>query len=133
MSSTQSVAAASTDAAPTDASAVPFQVLGYRDGHYYYLPSRSRQVVALRAQDHTKRHLWALARIEYWQNAFPGDQGPKWDQAANALIRACESRGVYDPSRIRGRGAWWDAHARQAVLHVGDAIITNGQRIPVLA
>ncbi len=45
------------------------------------------------------------------------------------MIRRAELAGIYDTSRIRGRGAWWDTNI--AILHVGDALIIEGKRIPL--
>src|SRR6185369_18001664 len=35
----------------------------------------------------------------------------------------------FDPSRIRGRGAWWDDG--RAVIHLGDRLSVDGQMIPI--
>lgn len=109
----------------------PFQVLGYNQGDYFYLPRGSRQVVALRAKQHSKSELLALAPLAYWESSYRGPSGPQWDMAANALIRQSEAAGVYDTSRIRGRGAWWDEG--QVVLHLGDALVVDGRSTPIMA
>jgi hypothetical protein len=107
----------------TDLPAEPFQVLGYNQGSYFYLPIGSQQIVELRAEQHSKLNLLRLAPFAYWERAYVGQSGPRWELAANALIRKSEAAGVYDTSRIRGRGAWWDTD--RAVLHLGDRIITG--------
>lgn len=107
----------------------PFQTLGYNAGAYYYLPQGSRQVVDLRADQHTKLHFLRLASLNYWETEYPKDNGADWDMAANAMLRRSEQAGIYDTSRIRGRGAWWDVN--KAVLHVGDGIIIDGARVPL--
>lgn len=114
---------------PVDIADAPFQVLGYNQGSYYYLPRGSRQVVDLRSEQHTKLKLMSLAPLQYWEAAYASNTGVKWDLAANALMRQAELVGVYDTSRIRGRGAWWDKD--HAVLHLGDQLVANGQAIPV--
>ena len=110
--------------------AVPFQVLGYNQGSYFYLPRGSRQVVEMRAKHHTKLDLLTLAPHAYWEREYPGPNGPKWELAANALIRKCERAGVYDTARVRGRGAWWDVD--HAVLHLGDQLITRGETVSIM-
>lgn len=110
--------------------AEPFQVLGYNQGSYYYLPRGSRQVVELRAKHHTKLDLLTLAPMAHWERAYPGPAGPRWDLAANALIRKCERAGVYDTARVRGRGAWWDGD--RAVLHLGDVLVDAGVPTPIM-
>lgn len=108
-----------------------FQILGHDHGSYYYLPRGSRQVVELRAEQHTKLHLLRLAPLKHWEEAYQGRKGPEWDLAANALIRRSEAAGVYDPDRVRGRGAWWDPDRQTCVLHVGDALIVGDARSAV--
>lgn len=111
--------------------AAAFQILGYNMGSYFYLPKGARQVVELRAKEHTKLNLLALASLQYWEQAYMGKTGIQWDMAANALIRQAELAGVYDTSRIRGRGAWWEPANGTAVLHVGDAVISGGVSTPI--
>jgi putative DNA primase/helicase len=41
----------------------------------------------------------------------------------------CARQGVFNPLRIRGRGAWHD-HG-PPVVHLGDAIVIDGQRLPI--
>ena len=105
----------------------PFLALGYDHGCYYYLPRGTRQVVELRADGHAQKNLLTLAPLQWWERAYPGRSGASWSTAANALFRYGESRGVYDPRKIRGRGAWEDDGRR--VLHLGDHLNVNGRRV----
>lgn len=126
-------AVAEQEGGATEADAVlvePFQILGYNQGSYFYLPRGSQQVVELRAKHHTKLDLLTLAPHSYWERVYPGQNGPRWELAANALIRKCERAGVYDTSRIRGRGAWWDGD--RAVLHLGDVLVADGKSTPIM-
>jgi len=109
---------------PPDENTQPFQCLGYEHNIYYYLPRGSNQVVALRAEQHNKSHLMTLAPLHYWESCYPAKAGANYDAAANALIRFQERKGVYDPSRLRGRGAWEDAG--RSVLHLGNTMYVNG-------
>ena len=124
-----------SQAAATDHQHVEFQVLGYNQGSYFYLPRGGRQVVELRAESHSKLNLMRLAPLQFWESEYAGRQGVQWDMAANALIRQCEAAGVYDTSRVRGRGAWWDVDPATgqgaAVLHVGDALVTAAGRVEI--
>lgn len=109
----------------------PFQILGYDHGAYYYIPDGTRQVVELTPAAHNRQNLLALAPRSFWEKRFMNDETKRiaWELAANALLRKCERRGVYDPCRIRGRGAWEDAG--RSVLHLGDRMIVDGQQIEV--
>jgi putative DNA primase/helicase len=104
----------------------PFQCLGYEHNTYYYLPRGSNQVIPLRAEQHGKSHLITLAPINYWEAGYPAKSGANYDAAANALIRFQERKGVYDPSRLRGRGAWEDGG--RSVLHLGNLMYVNGSQ-----
>ncbi len=101
----------------------PFVCLGYDHSAYYYLPKRTQQVTRLPTSAHTKVNLLELAPLSWWEAQFPGKQGPDWLRAADMLI-AINARRVYDPSRTRGAGAWYDEG--RAVLHLGDHLLVDG-------
>lgn len=103
----------------------PFRCLGFDEGHYYYLPDRTQQVVAIPSGAHTnKSYLLTVAPLEWWEMAFPTKQGADWLAAANACMRASEAAGTFDPGQLRGRGAWYDEG--RAVLHLGDRLLVDG-------
>ncbi len=69
-----------------------------------------------------------LAPLEFWRKRFPTSRGGiDVDGAADYLINSGYSVGVYNPLRIRGRGAWWDRG--RAVLNLGDRLIVDGKSI----
>lgn len=108
----------------------PFRPLGYDEGHYFYLPDSTLQVVSIGAGTHTnKSYLLSLAPLEWWESMFPTKQGADWTAAANWCMRACEARGSFDSGLIRGRGAWYDAGS--SVLHLGDRLQVNGSDTPI--
>jgi len=106
-----------------------YRAVGYDHGRYYYLAGRAEQVMELSASSHTKLNLLSIAPLDFWENRFPAKNEVAWDMAANTLMRQCERAGVYDPSRIRGRGAWWDDE--KSILHVGSNLIVNGKPSPL--
>jgi putative DNA primase/helicase len=99
--------------------------LGHDHALYYYLSRSARQVVALTPAQHNKLHLMALAdRDKHWgKTKFMGEK-MDWEGAANSLMRACEQVGIYNPDRIRGRGAWLDDG--RAILHLGESLMVDG-------
>jgi hypothetical protein len=112
------------------ASSLPFRPLGFDHGIYYYLPAAACQVIALTAAQHNKSHFLQLANLEWWANGFGDERGRiDWDSAQNAIMGACISQGVYDPSRVRGRGAWADAD--RVILHLGNRLVINGRSHPI--
>ena len=102
-----------------------FTCLGHDHGVYFYLAHGAGQVLALTGSAHSKANLLTLAPLQFWEREFHGRQGPNWDQAANALLRWSERAGVYDPERVRGRGAWWDDGRH--VLHLGDRLVVDSR------
>lgn len=109
---------------------MPFLCLGYDHGRYYYLPRGARHVTEIAGKSHGPSSLLMLAPLQWWQRNYPGTNNkPDWTAAANALMRLCERAGPYDPTRVRGRGAWWDNGT--AVLHLGDRLAVNGEERPL--
>ncbi len=102
-----------------------FACLGFADGYGYVLPSRMEQIQKIPFGSLRKQHLLAIAPIEWWSNEFPKKDGVDWDMAMSTIMRWCESAGIYDPNKQRGRGAWFDKGS--AVLHLGDRLMVDGQ------
>jgi putative DNA primase/helicase len=108
---------------------MPFRCLGFDRGIYFYLPENAGQVVALTPAQHTKNYLITLAPLDVWASAF-GTENEKgqvlidWTGASDLLISTCIKAGVYDPSRIRGRGAWSDDG--RVILHLGGRLVVDG-------
>jgi putative DNA primase/helicase len=79
--------------------------------------------------------LLGIAPIEYWRNTYPmfnknGDfTGIDWQQCYSDLLAEQHRVGCYDPSRIRGVGAWWDEG--RTVFHLGDRLIVDGVKYPI--
>lgn len=111
----------------------PFTYLGYGRGPvFFYMPARTQHVTALTASAHSKMNLLALAPLGYWLRCFPtGGKGKDvdWDMAANAMIQRSQSAGMYDPGKVRGRGAWWD-DGRPAI-HLGRSVVIDGKQHPL--
>ncbi len=107
-----------------------FTMLGYNHGTYYYLPRATGQLVELKIDQHVESRLIGLVPDEnFWMGEYGTKDGVSWRMARADLLRRQNAVGVYDPSRIRGRGAWWDRD--HAVVHVGDRLIINGKTAPL--
>jgi putative DNA primase/helicase len=108
-----------------------YTCLGFDGDAYYYRPHSTGQVLRLSRSAHTSTNLVALAPLDYWKQIAGSDRGGvDWTQAAATLFAINADRGVYNPDRIRGRGAWWDE--KRTILHLGDRLIVNGRTHPVL-
>lgn len=104
--------------------------LGHDHGTFYYLSRAAQQVFALAADKHSKNAMMAMASLpHYWEHTqFVSENGTiKWDKVTDHLMRSCREVGIFDPDRIRGRGAWLDK--RRPLLHLGDRILHNGTDI----
>ena len=107
-----------------------FDVLGYDHDSYFFFLRNKRQVM-----EYTRGEFGESTFIEladpalFWQQHFK--QGAKKGSfnkmaATNFLMRAAEAKGIYDPDRIRGRGAWFDRDS--IVFHHGDYLTVDGKR-----
>ena len=105
-----------------------FTTLGFDGNNYYYQPWSTGQVISISRGSHTGTNLCALAALPYWETLFPSKTGVNWVAAASALFQRSAKVGVYNPSCIRGRGAWWDDD--RPVLHLGDRLIVDGTPQP---
>ena len=73
---------------------------------------------------HTAINLVALAPLRYWEQLAPGPKGGvDWITVASTLFTLSTAQGVYNPDRLRGRGAWWDRG--RPVLHLGNRLISD--------
>lgn len=104
-----------------------FRILGFDHETYYFMSHESRQVVTCTKGDFSDTGLLELAPLEWWETEFPGEKGFNRKMAANWLIRACRDAGIYDPTRVRGRGAWVDAG--RVVYHHGEKLSVDGQYV----
>lgn len=109
----------------TEPDTAQYQVLGYDEGHVFVLPAEAPQVMDIPIYALGKASLPGVAPLQYWQANYPGSQGVDWPAASNAVIRTAYSRGVYDPGKVRGRGAWHDEG--RVVLHLGDRLLVDGE------
>lgn len=106
----------------------PFRLLGHDRGQFFFLPRGGGQVARLNARDlHNPASLVALAPLDWWEAAFPGRESFNARKAGNDVIRACERAGVFEPDRLRGRGAWLDEG--RVVLHLGDRMLVDGAEV----
>ena len=112
---------------PQQISTGPFQLLGYdSQGGYYYQPSRDGLIKRISTQSHTATMLTSLAPESYWATIYPGrnNNGVNWTSAASTLFEQQAAVGMFDPGRIRGRGAWRDAN--RTIIHLGDRLLVDG-------
>ena len=109
---------------------IPFQFLGYEHGKYYYMPRASSQAIELSISAHTKAHLISLtSSLLFWEQNFTVNDKLDWDRAIEWMMQESHKKGVFDPDRIRGRGAWVDAN--RVIFHLGMRMIVDNREQPV--
>ena len=114
--------------APLPKQGEAFTCLGFDNDAYFYQPGSTGQVIRLGRASHTSTNLCAIAPLQYWQALYPTKTGTDWTSAASSLFELQAQIGIYDPHRIRGRGAWRDQG--QSVLHLGDRLIIDDRAVP---
>jgi len=103
-----------------------FRCLGHLHNVFYYLPSKTSEILSLTPNQHKKDNFTVLADEDYWIANFSLKKGVNWDWARQALINRCCRMGYFDGhALIRGRGAWIDEG--RSVLHLGRKIIVDGK------
>lgn len=110
-----------------------FAVLGY-DGDDYWVFHHAKQQVLCRSRSHfaSDTGLVELAPMNWWEMYFPapGKAGGVNKAAAfEWFIALAHARGIYDPRRVRGRGAWNDKG--RVVFHHGDHLSVDGKRVEI--
>lgn len=113
--------------------AAHFAVLGY-DGDDYWVFHHAKQQVLCRSRSHfaSDTGLVELAPMNWWEMYFPapGKAGGVNKAAAfEWFIALAHARGIYDPRRVRGRGAWNDKG--RVVFHHGDHLSVDGKRVEI--
>lgn len=102
-----------------------FAILGYNRGTYYIFQFGKRQIMEITKGDISENGLIAIADLAWWEANFPGGRS-KIDlgAAAQFIFRTAERRGIYDTSKVRGRGAWTDDG--RMVFHHGGYLSVDG-------
>ncbi|MCK4704718.1 MAG: hypothetical protein KAT90_04525, partial [Gammaproteobacteria bacterium] len=107
-----------------------FKCLGFLEKSHYFFHKPTGQVWSFLGKDlSAKSNMIMLAPLAWWAVMFPkgrGDSSVDWDGVADWLLRINEKIGVYDPEKIRYRGAWIDEG--RPVMHLGDKIICDDKK-----
>ncbi len=108
----------------------PFICLGHDRGRFFLYTHEGRQVLSLSAKDLSSHgELLKLASLRWLEGAFAGRESFNARQAADAIMRACYARGVFNPDSLRGRGVWIDDG--RLVMHIGDKLLVDSIPTPL--
>lgn len=109
-----------------------FTILGYDREDIYFFQHETRQMLVMSRKDMSQTALLSLAPGFAWEARFNPDGRLKRfnkDDAVDALFRAARKRNVFNPARIRGRGAWTDAGRH--IFHFGDRLLSDGSTVEI--
>ena len=95
---------------------------------FFYYAKSTRQVVSLTPQGHNQSNFLGMAEEEEWDPLYRHrlhHGGIDWNSVAESLMAHCREVGIYDPSSVRGCGAWLDGN--DTVYHAGSQLYVNGK------
>lgn len=105
-----------------------WRALGLDDEYYYVMPGRTGVILRMTARELMSASgcLRIINDLPHWELGFPARTGggADWLKAGSSIIRECENAGIYEESRICGRGVWIDEG--RVVVNTGDQLIVDG-------
>ena len=117
---------------------IPIVCLGFNGDDYFYQSGDSGQVTRITKQAHSSStSLVGLADLGIWEQTYPRYNGEgeiigvSWKEAVNDLFRRQHRVGIFDPTRIRGVGAWIDDGRH--VFHLGDRLLIDDKKYSVFS
>ncbi|MCA9773594.1 MAG: hypothetical protein KC466_14355, partial [Myxococcales bacterium] len=108
-----------------------FRCLGYLDCVSYFLSFESGQVIGLTPAQMKWNYLYHLAPARFWGEYYPGPADRNgvvrtdWEAAVDALIRATNLTGQFDPEAQVGLGTWKDGG--RIVFNSGRGLWVEGE------
>lgn len=106
-----------------------FRCLGVQGDTHFFYKKQTSQIIEFKPSHYDAKHLINLAPLVWWQANYPQKDGANWTQATDDLCRLQEKIGIFDNTKIRGRGAWFDAG--RTVLHLGDVLFVDGKLVDI--
>lgn len=91
-----------------------FRCLGFIKENSYFISLESHQVYELSPSKMKMAYFLHLANMDFWVENFPGPADRNgviktdWEKVIDALVRATNQVGQYDPTKQAGQGAWMD-------------------------
>lgn len=82
--------------------------LGFLENVFYAQSAVTREIVGVRSSDmNGASGLTQFANESFWRALFPGEKGRiDWGSAGGWAREQCAAEGVWDPSKVCGRGVW---------------------------
>lgn len=112
-----------------------FRVLGYNREMYFVYRKAHKHIRALSSRDLNESQFHQIADPSWWEMYFPAmgknEKGFNKTAAVAWFMQATAAAGIYDDSRVRGRGAWIDEG--RVVYHHGKRLTVDGESVDVAA
>lgn len=108
-----------------------FTVLGYDRAVFFVFVHAQCQIVSFRPGELSEANLLMIAPLAWWETYFQSDgkTGMNRKMILDWFFRLASARGIFDNSRLRGRGAW-DDNGR-VVYHQGSCLYVDGVQTEV--
>ena len=106
-----------------------FRALGVQSDKHYYFKKNTSQIIEMTPSKYDSKHLINLAPLAWWEAIYPSKTGTDWTTAIDDLCRIQEKVGIFDNTKIRGRGAWFDNG--RAVLHLGNILYCENRLVNI--
>ena len=100
--------------------------LGYNHKNYFFTTSKSPQIISI--SEFTEPDMLKLASYFYWSEKYSNEKGQiNYTLAKDKLIRECQSRGIFENNKMRGRGIYFDDE--KFISHRGLGLFTVDKKI----
>lgn len=107
-----------------------FKCLGVQGDHHFYYKKNTSQIIEFKPNFYDSKHLLNLAPLNWWQISFPrGKKDVDWVDVTDYLCRIQEKTGIFDITKVRGRGAWFDEG--RTVFHLGNYLFVDGSIVAI--
>lgn len=104
-----------------------FKILGYSGEYITFYPFGSKKVIKHKATAIGKSTLMTLMDRSLWGDYYAKSEGGiAWDCATNDILRIADNSPVFDPSIIRGSGAWMDDG--KLIINTGNHLLIDGKK-----
>lgn len=117
-------------------SQIPITCLGFSGDEYFYQSGDSGQVTRITRGQHLSSVIMiSLCDLDIWTAVYPRLNsegqviGVSWKDVVNDIFRKQHRVGIFDPTRIRGIGAWVDSD--RCIFHLGDRLVVDGKTYSV--
>lgn len=110
-----------------------FRCLGYMDGISHFMSLESCQIFAMSPAMMRPAYFLHIAPAEYWLRHFPGPADRNgvfrtdWEGVINAIVKATNRVGQYQPENQVGQGTWFDN--KRIVFNSGRGLWVEGEGV----